>query len=265
MKNNSSKSYFVLLLLLSYIFSFFLQANEMRKKIIISSYIKGINLAQAYGEIVFDKEVFSLKLEANTVGIFSLLSNWSQTILSEGNYRDKKLVSKIYKSDDSRGNKNGHMYIDYSYEIPKIISAQPDPRKDDRREKIKNIDLYKTMDPFAGIVNIGIGGNCKPSIEIFDGKRKYIIKTEKINKDKIIADSFFEDDFQALKCKFYIQKVAGYTNKEKGRYPSEGFIWIRKFKDYKTYFPVKIMIDTKWGSFISLIKERRNTSESNSL
>ena len=38
--------------------------------------------------------------------------------------------------------KKGHMYLSFENEIPKIVSAQPDPREDDRREKI-NTNLLK--------------------------------------------------------------------------------------------------------------------------
>ena len=35
---------------------------------------------------------------------------------------------------DFRGKKNGHMEIDFKNMLPQIISAQPDPREDERRK-----------------------------------------------------------------------------------------------------------------------------------
>ncbi len=262
-----SSKYFILFLvfLFSNVFSNTLLSENMKKEILISSYIKGINLAKGFGEIILQKDNLKVKLKANTVGIFSLISQWEQVIIAEGKLYKEGLKSNIYKSNDSRGNKKGHIYIDYSTNAPEIISAQPDPRTDERREKISKNQLLDTLDPFMGILDIGITGNCKSSVAIFDGKRKYIIRSEKIENTKIKSDFFFEKDFEALMCKFYIDKVAGYTNKEKNKYPQEGFIWIKKLNEYKMYIPVKIKIKTKWGSFSCLIKERNNTSESNSM
>ena len=61
------------------------------------------------------------------------------------------------------------MYLNFENEIPKIVSAQPDPREDDRRGRINKDLLKNTIDPISGILNIGLNGNCNHKENIFDG------------------------------------------------------------------------------------------------
>ena len=157
------------------------------------------------------------------------------------------------------------MYINFKREIPEINSAQPDPRDDTRRKKIASSELLNTFDPVIGILNMGLNGNCKNVSAIFDGKRKYLIKSKFVSKEIIKSNNFFEKSFNSIKCRFDIEKIAGYTEKELKKYPSNGNIWFKKLEGFKLYFPAKIQINSSWGSFISLIKEREIYSESNNL
>ena len=246
-------------------FTIYSNSFELEKEIFISSYIKGINLAKAKGQISIKNNILNFDIKAESVGIFSLFSDWKQNIYARGLYKNNTLNSDTYQSNDSRGNKKGHMYLDFKNITPKIISAQPDPRKDKRRERINKKILPNTLDPFMGILNLGINGECNPASSIFDGKRKYILRSEKIEITKFKSNNFFKEDFKAVKCKFIIDKIAGYTKKEMERYPNFGFIWIKRLDNSQLYFPVKIKIETKWGNFVSLIKERNKISESNNL
>ncbi len=238
--------------------------KEIEKEIILSSYLKGINLARASGKIKIDQNKFSFFINAKAVGIFSLVSNWSQNIKTESIFKNKSLTSKLYESDDARGDKKGHMYINYFGKYPQIISAQPDPRKDNRREKINNNLLKNTVDPVTGIFNLGLYGNCNNKEFIYDGKRKYALRSIYINKENIISNKFYPKTFEAIKCSFDIEKLQGYTNKEKKKYPKNGFVWFKKM-DNNLFFPVKFEVRTSWGVFLCLIKEKDFNYESNSM
>ena len=156
------------------------------------------------------------------------------------------------------------MYLSFENEIPKIVSAQPDPRENDRREKINKNLLKNTIDPISGVLNLGLDGNCNHKEIIFDGKRRYMINASFIKKEIIKQNQFYSENFNSIKCVFSIKKLEGYTEKEKKRYPGNGYIWYKKVgKDL--FFPAKIAIDTRWGEFLCLIKEKELKNESNSL
>ena len=76
------------------------------------------------------------------------------------------------------------MEIDFKNIPPKIISAQPDPREDDRRTMSDSI-LSKTSDPVAGIFNLALE-QCNNTVKVFDGKRRYNIKI--LKKEVFVLD-----------------------------------------------------------------------------
>ena len=238
-----------------FIMSNFVIAIDIKKRIFLSSYLKGINLADAVGQFNIKSNQFYFELDAKTAGIFSVILDWKQTLYAEAVLINKVLKSKEYRSNDARGKKKGHMYLSFLDNIPKIISAQPDPREDNRRANIDKMLLVNTNDPVIGILNIGLNGNCNNKEIIFDGKRKYAIKSNFLKKDKIEKGSFYSEDFDAIKCVFNIEKLQGYTKKEIKRYPTNGYIWYKKIKN-NLFFPAKIQISTNWGNFICLIKEK---------
>lgn len=239
-------------------------ATTIEKEIFFSAYLKGINLAKAEGKINIKPNTLKLYFTAQTVGVFSLISEWKQTLRINALLINNKLKSQQYRSDDSRGKKKGHMYLNFENEIPKIISAQPDPREDDRRKKINKNLLKNTIDPISGVLNIGLDGNCNHKEIIFDGKRRYMINASFKEEEVIKKNHFFSENFNSIKCVFSIKKLEGYTEKEKKRYPGNGYIWYKKVGK-GLFFPAKIAIDTRWGKFLCLIKEKEFINESNSL
>ena len=239
-------------------------ATTIEKEMFFSAYLKSINLAKAEGKIKIKPNILELYFTAQTVGVFSLISEWQQTLSINAILVNNKLKSQQYKSDDSRGNKKGHMYLSFKNEIPKIVSAQPDPRENKEREKIDKNLLRNTIDPISGILNIGLNGNCNHKEIIFDGKRRYIINASFMEEVTIKKNHFFLENFNSIKCVFSIKKLEGYTEKEKKRYPGNGHIWYKKVGK-NLFFPAKIAIDTRWGEFLCLIKEKELKNESNSL
>ncbi len=252
--------FFIIYLHLNYIYS-----NNITKELVLSSYIKGIHLADAKGTITVNNDKFNITINARTIGLFSIISNWEQSISSKGILSNLTLISENYISNDSRGKKKGHMYINFQKKYPTIISAQPDPRKDDRREKIKKEKLINTLDPIFGILNIGVKGNCRSSIMIFDGKRKYMINSKNLGLETIKENYFYTKPFKAVKCSFEIEKIAGYTEKELKKYPKGGNIWFRKEAQTSLFFPSKIEITSTWGKFLCLIKKKELNNESNNM
>ncbi len=243
-----------------------LYSKDIEKNIEIKSFIKGINLADAEGVILIKNKNYIISMKANTVGIFSIFSNWQQQASSEGTFEEFKLVTKKYYSKDSRGNKKGHINIDFSGNTPHLLSAQPDPNKDNKRKKIKSTYLINVIDPIAGIMNLGLKNECKNKSAVFDGKRKYEIIASKMGSETVNKNNFFDSKIETVKCYFKIKKIAGYTNKEINKFPKEGYIWFAKFKNTNLYFPVKLKIESSWGSFICLIKESEDKKyESNYL
>ena len=230
-------------------------ALSLNEKLLLSSYIRGIPLAEGEVSIKLKKNKYSVKVNAHSVGLFSVILDWHQTIRSFGKIENDRFISFRYHSEDFRGEKNGHMEIDFKNIPPQIISAQPDPRDDERRVMKANF-LSKTNDPVAGIFNLALE-QCNSTVKVYDGKRRYNIKVLK-KEVSMLKDSYLsEDNLKAFKCKYEIERIAGYTKKELAKFPKKGDIWITKHSRFSFFYPVKIQIKTNWGIFLCYTKERR--------
>ncbi len=261
MKKKKNKINFVVIL---FFISSALHSMTIEKNIFFSSYLKGINIADAKGKIKVEANKFYLNFSANTVGIFSIISDWKQSLNIVAELNNNVLKSNQYKSFDARGKKKGHMHLDFKSLFPTIVSAQPDPREDERRKKINKSLLKNTNDPVIGVINLGLHGTCDNEEVIFDGKRRYILSSKFLNTEIIKKNDFYTEKINAIKCVFNIKKLEGYTEKEKKRYPENGYIWFKKIEN-NLYFPAKILINTRWGNFLCLIKEKELNNESDSL
>ena len=230
-------------------------ALSINEKLLLSSYVRGIPLAEGKVSIKLKKNKYSVKVDAHSVGLFSVILDWHQTIRSFGKIENNRFISFRYHSEDFRGEKNGHMEIDFKNIPPQIISAQPDPRDDERRVMKANF-LSKTNDPVAGIFNLALE-QCNSTVKVYDGKRRYNIKVLK-KEVSILKDSYLsEDNLEAFKCNYEIERIAGYTKKELAKFPKKGDIWITKHSRFSFFYPVKIQIKTNWGNFLCYTKERR--------
>ena len=112
------------------------------------------------------------------------------------------------------------MEIDFKNILPKIISAQPDPREDDRRTMSDSF-LLKTNDPVAGIFNLALE-QCNNTVKVFDGKRRYNIKI--IKKEVFVLDDSYltENTIETIKCNYEIERIAGYTKKNWKSFQKKG-------------------------------------------
>ena len=238
---------------LSFSLSSYLISSPLNDNFYIYSYLRGIPLAEGNIKLKLKSNKYSIALEAKSTGIFSLLLDWSQIIKSYGNIEEKKFKSLRYRSSDIRGKKNGHIEIDFTSKLPKIISAQPDPSKDKRRN-INISYLSDVNDPAAGIFNLALA-ECENTAKIFDGKRRYNIKVLKKENSILKNSALGEENINTINCSYKIERIAGYTKKELEKFPKEGNLWIKKHKQLGVFYPVKIQINTKWGYFLCLIKE----------
>ena len=243
------KLFFLLFMILNKSFS--VSINET---LLLSSSIRGIPLAEGTISLKLKKKKYSVMLNAKSVGVFSIILDWSQEIRSFGRIEKNNFYSYRYFSSDQRGNKNGHIEIAFESEPPKIISAKPDPKEDIRRV-MDNSLLFDVNDPVAGIFNLALN-KCEFPSKIFDGKRLYSIRTSKLKSSVLNDLSYSEDNLNSYKCNYETVRIAGYTDKELKNFPKKGEIWIKRHQKYNFFYPVKIQIPTKWGNFVCFISER---------
>ena len=73
----SLKSMFTLIIIFTF-YSKLSLSNDFQENIEIKAYIRGINLAEAKAIIKIKDDIYDIKMQAKTIGIFSIFSNWEQ-------------------------------------------------------------------------------------------------------------------------------------------------------------------------------------------
>ena len=118
------------------------------------AYLGGLQIGEANGNFAIDKDNYVFEYNAKVTGILSLIYDWTQNLKVNGKIVDSnlQLEPEYYYTSDIRGKKTGHMEISYNNSLVKVISAQPDPKDDDRRNFIP-IKLRKnTFDPASAFL-----------------------------------------------------------------------------------------------------------------
>ena len=62
----------------------YISAYPINDKLLLSSYVRGIPLAKGEVLIKLKKNKYSVKVDAHSVGLFSIVLDWRQTIKSFG-------------------------------------------------------------------------------------------------------------------------------------------------------------------------------------
>ena len=203
--------FFRVIMQISFFYFFFINFNSyvyasesFDRTVEIKSFIRGLPLAKAQLKINIKKNKYKIQMTAKAIGFFSIFSSWSQQANSTGQFINNSMISHMYFSKDQRNKKEGHMKIDYFNGLPNLISAQPDPRQDKRREIIEKAILKNAVDPIAGILNLGLRDKCKKKSDIFDGKRRYAITSNLLKAEVLHNEFFLSDKIEAIKCSFRI-------------------------------------------------------------
>ena len=219
------------------------QSSANKWDITITGYLAGFKVGESSGTFEIKDNLYQLNMKSSTTGITKIIYPWVQTIAVTGKIVNGNLIPISYKIDDYRDdNKKGHMYINYTNNIPKIISAKPDALKDSRRQVVPHELTINSVDPVTSIIVLGTLSSlneCNTKIAIYDGRRRFNLKYNNVEKDE-----------NTLLCKLKIQRIAGYSKKELAKHPKSGEIKLSIIdKNNSFYFPVEVKVPLSIGSF----------------
>ena len=256
--------YFILLLNVFYQ-AFFISHSYSDDKIDISfkfiAYLGGLKIGQADGKFTINNNTYIFEYNAKSSGLISLIYKWKQYLKAEGivTKSDIPLNSTSYYSSDIRGEKMGHMNISYGKNIVEVISAKPNPKDDDRRNSISNELRKNTFDPASAFISLGFNikkyDSCTAIVPIFDGRRRYNIKSTDGGIEILKSTKIKQIEGIVKRCNIQFERIDGYTKKELAKHPTDGHILYKKYENINLFFPVKVTLSSKYGSFVGYLFE----------
>ena len=250
--------FYILTLILLYISP----GNAQNWNLDIKGYLSGFKVGIASGKFTKNNDKILLEIKAETVGITKLLFPWEQTIIVEALLLQKEIRPIFYRVDDLREKtKKGHMELTFNNDLAEVTSAMPSIISDTRRKPVPKELIKNVLDPASAIIAIGymsgISNNCDHKIKVFDGRRRFNLFTEDMGIEELTPSVFTDSSGKALKCKFFIKKIAGYSDKELKRHPKSGYIWLQKLQNSNIMmFPIKVQMAIGKGYFVTHLSIR---------
>jgi len=245
--------FYVLTFLLLYISP----GNTQNWNLDIKGYLSGFKVGVATGKFIKNNDKILLEIKAETVGITKLFFPWEQTIVVEALLLQKEIRPNFYRVDDLREKtKKGHMELTFKNGLAEVTSAMPSIISDSRRKPVPKELIKNVLDPASAIIALGymsgIDNNCNHKIKVFDGRRRFNLFTEDMGIEELTPSVFTDSSGKALKCKFFIKKIAGYSDKELKKHPKSGYIWLQKLQNSNIMmFPVKVQMSIGKGHFVT--------------
>ncbi len=156
-------------------------------------------------------------VEIETSGLVSAFVGWRLEATSRGQLSDAGVQPEIHRTANFRGDKARRLTIDYGDDGTLAVRRQPSVEEDDR-EPVPVTEIAGTIDPMSALTQALMlakdGSVCPPLIRIFDGRRRYDLKTEPLAEKIFTRSRVATYEGPALGCRITFEKIAGFKEPE---------------------------------------------------
>ncbi|MCB1532089.1 MAG: DUF3108 domain-containing protein [Alphaproteobacteria bacterium] len=250
---------------------------DTNQTMIYEVYAGGIHAVQAKLDIHFTNDKrYDLVLGANTRGFLAKLAPWSGTFESHG---------WVVSADDFRpqlhkstANWRDEIELkEYKYKKDRTFDGLwvTDHDKPTYKKKIDDALTQGTTDALTAALlamqEVGGGGDCEQSSEVFDGSRRFEMKFNHENAEDLKASKYNIYEGPSVKCTVEVVPVAGKWHekprgwmsiqeqgRERGTMPT---VWMGRLSKDGPAVPVKIMVKTAYGNLFMHLAEYRSGDE----
>lgn len=263
-------AYLVAILALNFTALSSAQAAETSKKLTYAVYTGGLHVVMADLDVKMDKNGhYSAFVSAQTHGFLGKLAPWSGTFKTTGDMKDDAFFPKQHESVAVWRGEDDQKTYDYDGKgnltaYKEVEAGKEQPKKDLAKDLINNTTdiLSATLEVMH---NLGKGGTCSNSDDIFDGKRRFALKFKPVSETVLESSRYNIYGGQAKKCEVIVEPKGGKWHKkprgwmsiqeqgqEEGALPT---IWMGKLQDSDLFVPVKLKVKTAYGTLMMHLVE----------
>lgn len=241
-------------------------------------YAGGIHAVQAELRMdMSDPQHYALSLDAHTRGFLGALVPWNGSfestgwVMAEGDYQPEMHQSTAVWRKETEV-KSYHYNKDGSFKGLRI-------KDHDKPAFDKKVDAeltHGTIDVLTATLEamwrVGQGGDCAGQADIFDGKRRFVLKFTPKDKQHLTPSKYniFEGDAQRCTAEVipdggaWHEKPRGWMSiqeqgRKKGTMPT---IWMGKVNENGPAVPIKILVKTDYGALFMHLAEYRDGAQS---
>jgi hypothetical protein len=241
-------------------------AKDKLQTMVYSVYAGGINAVQARLSVDIEKASrYKMMLSAKTRGFLAKLAPWRGSFETEGWKTGEMLRPEIHRSTSTWRDETEIKEYVYNKDGEFVDLKITEEGKDKSPDKIEKDLTSNTTDALTATLLVMQGirekSSCDGSSEVFDGKRRFLLKFRNQGKTTLKASRYNLYGGPALLCEVEIEPKGGEWHsrprgwlsiQEQGR--KKGFlpkIWLANVSEESPAVPVKVMVKTDYGALMA--------------
>ncbi len=201
--------------------------------------------------------------QVRSMGLIDALIGFRSKARTNGHVRQDAVWPGAHSADNLWMGDKRHVRINYGAEGPKQVQVAPLPEDDDREPvppalRLGTLDALSAALAMSRLASEDESSRCSGSLPVFDGRRRYNIRSRGIGPDVLKGRVF---NGKAYKCEVELERIAGHSESPwLPRQENEGGdIWFAKLSRDWPAIPVRFETDIGMGSVVIHITHAAGT------
>lgn len=242
-------------------------ARDADVDLVYKVYIGGFHVVDLQLDIGFAPEKYDVKARINSSGTIGRMFPWTMDANSRGRFSDAGVVvpASARQKNTWRGKER---FIDLSFAdgIARVDRMKPVPETDDRDkvpEALRTGAVDLTSAIMALITQMDESAECRNSVPVFDGRRRYDLRVEPDGSDQLKPNRYSPFRGATTNCVVWIDKKAGFKRKDSSGWSDQqrrAKVWMGKAFASAPPVPIRLTFDTPYGGLIAHLNQATLTN-----
>lgn len=247
------------ILFLFLIFSKTLLSDEIKKKINFNVQFSNFFIAEIKIEIKKNDGNYFYNMHTSSAGVLKQLYKYKSHVYGHSTENDNRIFPIIYNVNSTYKNKVMKSEVKWNNSKSDLI-VKNIPKIDLKKvREIPKESIFDVMDPFSSMINfiknIKNNDTCINEFRVFDGRRRYDVKSIEIGRQFIKKDRPNTFQGYVIICGLKFSPIGGHRIESNWRPENDKYSDIKVYFGYKNNFllPVRIEIQRWFGKIITRI------------
>jgi hypothetical protein len=203
------------------------------------------------------QDAYRVDSEFHTSGFSDFLFRFAMHASAEGGIAGKGVLPRRYASRSQ--SRRGRFTSDLDFLSDGEITATVTPLEEEPRTPIPARSLPGSLDPLSATLSIARGlsqgGTCAGRLPIYDGKRRYDLVFEDKGPEELAPSTWSAFAGTARACTVRQIRLGGFLLRPREDITPEATIWMASLIPGTLAVPVRIELDSGWGSLLIHVVE----------
>ncbi len=234
-------------------------ADSYKKKFEYNVQFSNFSIAKLYVEVEEKNEKLYFNTNTLSIGVLKQFYKYKSNVQGFSEKKNGKFKTRLYKVKSIYKNKT--MKTEVLWDSSKAdFLVNNIPKLDFKKvKKIPKYSIINVTDPFSSLINIiynlKINNSCINDIRVYDGRRRYDVKSIEISREFLKKDRPNAYQGNVIVCGFRFFPIGGHRIESNWKPERDKFSEIKIFFGFKNNFilPVRLEVQRWFGKIISRI------------